>query len=70
MVHVRVTVAAKRKGIDVEMRALVRAMNRTGLGMRTIDSCFGHPGEDSLNHQSEAFVGFEAPIRNKLIKAD
>ena len=58
--------AAKRKGIDVEMRPLVRAMNRQGLGMYTIDSCFGHPGEDRLNHQSEAYVGFGPTDRTAM----
>jgi hypothetical protein len=44
--------------MDEEMRALVRAMNRRAFGMSTIDSCFGHPRSERLNHQSQAFVGF------------
>ena len=43
--------------LDPEMVGLVEALN-TIPGLRTIDSCFGHPGSGRTgNHQSEAFVG-------------
>lgn len=47
--------------MDKEVRPLVRAMNLPGLGMRTIDSCAGHPRR-ALN-TVETYVGFEITDR-------
>jgi hypothetical protein len=44
--------------LDPEMVDLVRDLN-TVKGMRTLDSCFGHPGSGDPHkaHQSHAYVG-------------
>jgi hypothetical protein len=46
------------QNLDPEMVDLVRALN-TVPGMRTLDSCFGHPGSGDPNkeHHSHAYVG-------------
>jgi hypothetical protein len=50
------------KDIDKEVRPLVRAMNMPELGMRTRDSCAGHPRRVTLN-MGEPYVGFQITDR-------
>jgi hypothetical protein len=50
------------RGVDKDIQPLVRAMNLPTLGMRTYDSCAGHPRRTTLN-LVEPYVGFAVTDR-------
>ena len=53
--------------VDPEVVEVIKAINRLP-HVRTIDSCFGHPGK-MCNHQSHAFIGV-APKTKETAEAD